>query len=271
MKSAGSSLPGNTPTKAADLRHCHPPHPSPRGLLARAAGSRLICIRKPARANGLAGSRQLAAPPGSAYIRAHRGAGAHSQAVGSPGWVVDFPSSLASAPPSVLVDNLLLADRNMTLEELRGQDTVPESTARMQGAGKALHELLLSAQRQGCLTAGVYESAKVLNVDPDNVTFCVLAADEEDEGDIALQIHFTLIQAFCCENDIDIVRVGDVQRLAAIVGTGDESGAPVDLHCILISNPNEDAWKDPALEKLSLFCEESRSVNDWVPNITLPE
>lgn len=36
-------------------------------------------------------------------------------------------------------------------------------------------------------------------------------------------------------------------------------------------NPNEDAWKDPALEKLSLFCEESRSVNDWVPSITLPE
>lgn len=35
---------------------------------------------------------------------------------------------------------------------------------RMQGAGKALHELLVSAQRQGCLTAGVYESAKVLNV-----------------------------------------------------------------------------------------------------------
>lgn len=38
MKSAGSSLPGNTLTKAADLRLCHPPHPSPRGLLARAAG-----------------------------------------------------------------------------------------------------------------------------------------------------------------------------------------------------------------------------------------
>lgn len=137
--------------------------------------------------------------------------------------------------------------------------------------------------------------------DPDNVTFCVLAADEEDEGDIALQIHFTLIQAFCCENDIDIVRVGDVQRLAAIVGAGDEAGTPGDLHCILISvsvlprplappprpgwrrwptwltpalspqNPQEDAWKDPALEKLSLFCEESRSVNDWVPSITLPE
>lgn len=48
-----------------------------------------------------------------------------------------------------------------------GSRCVPRSrllSSRMQGAGKALHELLLSAQRQGCLTAGVYESAKVLNV-----------------------------------------------------------------------------------------------------------
>ncbi|KFO80203.1 Growth arrest and DNA damage-inducible protein GADD45 gamma, partial [Cuculus canorus] len=71
--------------------------------------------------------------------------------------------------------------------------------------------------------------------DPDNVAFCVLAADEEDEGDIALQIHFTLIQAFCCENDIDIVRVTDVSKLAVIVGTSEESGEPRDLHCILIT------------------------------------
>lgn len=71
--------------------------------------------------------------------------------------------------------------------------------------------------------------------DPDNVAFCVLAADGEDEGDIALQIHFTLIQAFCCENDIDIVRVNDVAKLAAIVGPSEESGEPRDLHCILIT------------------------------------
>lgn len=71
--------------------------------------------------------------------------------------------------------------------------------------------------------------------DPDIVTFCVLATDEEDEGDIALQIHFTLIQAFCCENDIDIVRVNDVAKLAAIVGPSEESGEPRDLHCLLIT------------------------------------
>lgn len=77
------------------------------------------------------------------------------------------------------------------------------------------------------------------------MTFCVLAADEEDEGDIALQIHFTLIQAFCCENAIDIVRVADVQRLAAIVGAGDEAGAPGDLHCILISVSAASATRPP--------------------------
>lgn len=63
----------------------------------------------------------------------------------------------------------------------------------------------------------------------------MLAADQEDEGDIALQIHFTLIQAFCCENDIDIVRVNDVAKLAAIVGPSEDSGEPRDLHCILIT------------------------------------
>ncbi|NXQ61179.1 GA45G protein, partial [Anthoscopus minutus] len=159
----------------------------------------------------------------------------------------------------------------MTLEEIHGQQPMPAGNDWMQGAGTALHELLVSAQRRGCLTAGVYESAKLMNVDPDNVAFCVLAADQEDEGDIALQIHFTLIQAFCCENDIDIVRVNDVAKLATIVGPSEDSGEPRDLHCILITNPNEEGWKDPALEKLNLFCEESRNVNDWVPTITLPE
>ncbi|XP_028660699.1 growth arrest and DNA damage-inducible protein GADD45 gamma-like [Erpetoichthys calabaricus] len=159
----------------------------------------------------------------------------------------------------------------MTLEEIHGQESTVETTDRMQCAGKALEELLLSAKSQDCMTVGVYESAKVMNVDPDSVAFCVLATDEEYECDIALQIHFTLIQAFCFDNDINIVRVNDTQRLAEIVGSTDESGEPKDVHCILITNPSDDSWKDPALEKLSLFCEESHSMYEWVPAITLPE
>ncbi|XP_066567484.1 growth arrest and DNA damage-inducible protein GADD45 gamma [Amia ocellicauda] len=158
----------------------------------------------------------------------------------------------------------------MTLEEIHGQEITVEASDRMQCAGKALEELLLSAKKQDNLTVGVYESAKVMNVDPDSVAFCVLATDEEYECDIALQIHFTLIQAFCFDNDINIVRVNDTQRLAELVGS-DEAGEPKDTHCILVTNPSADAWKDPSLEKLSLFCEESRNVYEWVPAITLPE
>lgn len=34
----------------------------------------------------------------------------------------------------------------------------------MQTIDQALEELLVAAQRQGCLTVGVYESAKLMNV-----------------------------------------------------------------------------------------------------------
>lgn len=35
---------------------------------------------------------------------------------------------------------------------------------RMQSVGLALEELLVTAQKQDCLTVGIYESAKLLNV-----------------------------------------------------------------------------------------------------------
>lgn len=71
--------------------------------------------------------------------------------------------------------------------------------------------------------------------DPDNVVLCLLATDETEDQDVALQIHFTLIQAFCCENDINILRVSNMSRLAEILGGSDKPGEPADLHCILIN------------------------------------
>uniref|UniRef100_A0A8C5GWA9 Growth arrest and DNA damage-inducible protein GADD45 gamma-like n=1 Tax=Gouania willdenowi TaxID=441366 RepID=A0A8C5GWA9_GOUWI len=100
------------------------------------------------------------------------------------------------------------------------------------------------------------------------VSFCVLATDEEFECDIALQIHFTLIQSFCFDNDISIVRVSDTQRLAEIVG--DKAEQLEDAHCVLITNPSEGSWDEPALEKLHVFCEERRRQNDWLPEVSLP-
>lgn len=68
------------------------------------------------------------------------------------------------------------------------------------------------------------------------MVLCVLATDEEDEDDIALQIHFTLLQAFCCDNDINILRVSGMRRLEQLLEEDTEDGnEPRDLHCILVT------------------------------------
>ncbi|XP_013916718.1 PREDICTED: growth arrest and DNA damage-inducible protein GADD45 beta [Thamnophis sirtalis] len=156
----------------------------------------------------------------------------------------------------------------MTLEELLPGDY---AAGRMRSVGAALERLLVAAQRQGCLTVGVYEAAKLMNADPDSVVLCLLAADE---ADIALQIHFTLIQALCCANDIHILRASGLERLAAVLGEkppdgGGGGGEPRDLHCLLVTTPHTDSWGSQGLAEVARFCQESRCRDQWVPYLAL--
>ncbi|KAL2097908.1 hypothetical protein ACEWY4_007115 [Coilia grayii] len=156
----------------------------------------------------------------------------------------------------------------MTLEEVSGCNTTDR---KMETVSQALEELLVAAKRQNCLTVGVYESAKLMNVDPDNVVLCILATDEEDENDVALQIHFTLIQAFCCDFDINILRVSGMKRLAQVLGeplADSNVSESKDLHCILVTNPHVDHLK---LNEVGSYCKESRCNNQWVPSLSLRE
>ncbi|XP_056152051.1 growth arrest and DNA damage-inducible protein GADD45 beta-like [Lampris incognitus] len=144
---------------------------------------------------------------------------------------------------------------------------------RMQTVGQALEELLVTAQKQDCLTIGIYESAKLLNADPDSVVLCVLAADDKD--DVALQIHFTLLQSFCCDSGITILRVSGVHRLGGLLGqpraaldasrNQEEHG---DLHCILVTNPQADHCR---LQEVGTYCQESLRLDQWVPELVLQE
>ncbi|CAF90486.1 unnamed protein product, partial [Tetraodon nigroviridis] len=155
----------------------------------------------------------------------------------------------------------------MTLEDLIG------TGHRDKGAdpvGRALEELLVAAQRQDCLTLGVYESAKLMNADPDSVVLCVLATDAEDEADVALQIHFTLLRAFCCDNHVNILRLRGTARLAQLLD-GDAGAEPRDLHCILVTNPPVRPLQSQALQRVSSFCQESRGRNQWLPSLELQD
>ncbi|KAM9341514.1 growth arrest and DNA damage-inducible protein GADD45 beta-like [Symphorus nematophorus] len=141
---------------------------------------------------------------------------------------------------------------------------------RMQAVGLALEELLVTAQKQDCLTVGIYESAKLLNTDPDSVVLCVLAADDAD--DVALQIHFTLLQSFCCDSGLTILRVSGVQRLQQLLGTAVDANRNQeehrDLHCMLVTNPQADHCR---LQEVGTYCQESRRLDQWVPEIVLQE
>ncbi|XP_076604088.1 growth arrest and DNA damage-inducible protein GADD45 beta-like [Chaetodon auriga] len=140
---------------------------------------------------------------------------------------------------------------------------------RMQAVGLALEELLVTAQKQDCLTVGIYESAKLLNADPDSVVLCVLAADDAD--DVALQIHFTLLQSFCCDSGLSILRVSGVQRLQQLLGAADANRNQEehrDLHCMLVTNPQADHCR---LQEVGTYCQESRRLDQWVPELVLQE
>lgn len=68
------------------------------------------------------------------------------------------------------------------------------------------------------------------------MVLCVLAADEEDEHQVALQIHFTLLQAFCREVQIDVLRVSGIRRLAEALGEPAQNNKEAkDLHCVLVT------------------------------------
>ncbi|TNN53307.1 Growth arrest and DNA damage-inducible protein GADD45 beta [Liparis tanakae] len=153
--------------------------------------------------------------------------------------------------------------------------TCSASPPRMQSVGRALEELLVAAQKQDGLTVGIYESAKLLNADPDAVVLCVLAADALDRvDDVALQIHFTLLQSFCWDSGITILRVSGVRRLRQLLTPGavdanhrnqDELG---DLHCMLVTNPQADHCR---LQEVGTYCLERRRLHQWVPELVLQE
>ncbi|XP_003728347.2 growth arrest and DNA damage-inducible protein GADD45 alpha isoform X1 [Strongylocentrotus purpuratus] len=81
-------------------------------------------------------------------------------------------------------------------------------------AGYALRNVLVRAKMENRLTCGVYQAARKLEVEPERVMLCIHA----DLGivDVAHQLHFALLEAFCSENQIRLLKVGDTTPLEKI-------------------------------------------------------
>eukprot|EP00918_Siedleckia_nematoides_P083680 GHVU01183436.1.p1 GENE.GHVU01183436.1~~GHVU01183436.1.p1 ORF type:complete len:149 (-),score=19.93 GHVU01183436.1:1511-1957(-) len=143
---------------------------------------------------------------------------------------------------------------------------------------EALQDVLMAAKNEGRLTCGVYESGQLLEVNPEEVMLCILPSGEEK--DITLHIHFTLIEAFCWENSISLLKVDSATKLAKLLADSNNGSLPAndnyiaanrvartDFNCVLVRYPVESCSE--AEEDVLEYC---KITSDFaqVPVLDLP-
>jgi len=113
--------------------------------------------------------------------------------------------------------------------------------------GGTLREIVWQAQEQGRLTCGVQGCAQMLEIDPYNVMLCVLPTSA-GVSNMSLDIHHMLIEAFCREYDIRLVRVDSMTKMAEVVKGRPQStdngvkltrSPSTDTSCLIMQYPEE--------------------------------
>ncbi|XP_046334182.1 growth arrest and DNA damage-inducible protein GADD45 gamma-like [Haliotis cracherodii] len=149
----------------------------------------------------------------------------------------------------------------MTLTEYDDNSKMQQKPQNQLTVGHALRDTIWQGLEQGRLTCGMFECAKHLEINPHNIMLCVLP--EDMVGDVSVHIHHTLIEAFCMENNIRLVRVDSEDKLASVVkcrpgqkmNDNDVAGGRVtysDAGCVIVDYPEEDL--SPAEVMVTTFC-----------------
>ncbi|XP_013406199.1 growth arrest and DNA damage-inducible protein GADD45 alpha [Lingula anatina] len=178
-------------------------------------------------------------------------------------------------PAALSVSHLELNNNNneMTMTEKRFISPSPVFS----DVSTALQASLSQAKEDGRITLGVYQAATTLENNLEDVMLCILAAD--DFNNLELHIHFTLLEAFCWENDISLVKVDSSSKLGKLLFDGNLPANDNDfaagrinslrpLDCVLIQFPKETI--SPQDKKVLDFYKASESMLPR-PIIDLPE
>ncbi|XP_013406064.1 growth arrest and DNA damage-inducible protein GADD45 alpha-like [Lingula anatina] len=164
-------------------------------------------------------------------------------------------------------------NNGMTLHGV-GRSTL---TTRPNAISVSLQLSLQEAKETNRVTCGVYQAARRLEESSDHVMLCVLAADTLDN--LELCIHFTLLEAYCWENDIQVIKVDSATKLGKLL-LGDSlpandndfaagrSNNAQSLDCALVEFSKEN--NSPADEEVLTFSKASEGVLPR-PVIDLPE
>ncbi|GFO19055.1 growth arrest and DNA damage-inducible protein gadd45 alpha-like [Plakobranchus ocellatus] len=108
------------------------------------------------------------------------------------------------------------------------------------GIDNTLREVVWQAVEQGRVTCGVQNCAHQLETEPCNILLCVLPEATPDKMDVSTSIHHMLIEAFCLENSVQLIKVDSVGKLERLL----QGRAPsafksktFDLSCVLVQYP----------------------------------
>ncbi|XP_037950694.1 growth arrest and DNA damage-inducible protein GADD45 alpha-like [Teleopsis dalmanni] len=85
--------------------------------------------------------------------------------------------------------------------------------------GRTVKSALLKAQAESRVIVGLSAAIKVLSNAPEGSLFCLMAVPED--GDSAMHMHEVLLEAFCYENDIYVIKVDSAAKLSRILGKTD--------------------------------------------------
>lgn len=143
--------------------------------------------------------------------------------------------------------------------------------------GETVQNVLSLAKQTQRVTLGFSDAIKLLSKTPEEAQFCFLT--EPKHGDSATHMNEVLLQAFCYEHGIYIIKVDDGRKLAHILGTmnTDETCVLILKHKVTIdvdgdglrNTSNEYGEADHTSEENLLinFCETA----SWQNIVKLPE
>lgn len=82
--------------------------------------------------------------------------------------------------------------------------------------GRTVKSALVRAQSESRVIVGLSAAINVLSKSPEGSLFCLMAVPKD--GDSATHMHEVLLEAFCYENDIYVIKVDDATKLSRILG-----------------------------------------------------
>ncbi|XP_026491894.1 growth arrest and DNA damage-inducible protein GADD45 alpha [Vanessa tameamea] len=145
-------------------------------------------------------------------------------------------------------------------------------------AKSPISQCIRTVLRRACvekrLTIGLLPAIQYLSKNTNGALFCLTAA--APPGDSATHMQEVLLQAFCDENDIYVIKVDSENKLKRLLGF---CKTPMDFSCILVHYPYADPFSDSQEIDLSILSEAEKDLIDhcdtnWgtqMPVIKLPE